>query len=279
MQIIEVDDMNRMSFDEMLPDWMFDTDTDEDRLILGAIDDDGRALGVIACTSDNRVFIISWIYVLSAVRRRRIGSALMHFMMQRMMYVQGMTHVRADYEDAEDADGISAFFRSFSFRISEYQAAVYDVSYSMLKIPAMPEKSVPAEGIMTLGSVPEFMLGRLSVAFSSDNDGIALELPVRRDDFDKDLSVVKVINDEICGAIFVSIRKYGPELSYAFVKPKKPVIFLELLYEFTDLFKDRYGTDEKVRIAAVSESADELITKLVPGAEKMKMCMAIRTLD
>ena len=145
MYFIPVDKDNAADFATCMPESFLNR---EDILCLGAVDDDSRAAGGIACMADGSDFVILWIYLIQEARRKGIASWLLRFLLQQMMFTPEMRRVTVSFEKDEISNELTEILNKFDFSISEEEIGVYDVSYRMFSMPAQAEKVLDAPGIM-----------------------------------------------------------------------------------------------------------------------------------
>lgn len=267
MYFIPVDKDNAADFATCIPERFLNK---EGILCLGAVDDDSRAAGGIACMADGRDFVLLWIYVIQEARRKGIASGLLRFLLQQMMFTPEMRRVTVSFEKDEISNELTEILNKFDFSISEEEIGVYDVSYRMVSMPAQAEKVLDAPGIMDIGNVPKYFLNQIDRLIEERSIAVAVDIPIDWKSYDQELSMVKITDNEVAGFMLVSNENDEIEISYALVFPGRSITFLELLLQFVERFKEKYGDEKTVRIVAITDTVDGIIRKLVPGVTRMK---------
>ncbi len=128
MKTVYIDEERRADFGCVLPKEMtFGSQC----ILLGAVDEEGRAAGALAVSEDPEQYSIEWIYVDPKARRQGVGAHLMAEL-DKMINTVGIKPLRCTFA-ADEEGALFAFFHSFdrpgfSFEIT--------FSHNRYKVPA-----------------------------------------------------------------------------------------------------------------------------------------------
>ena len=137
-----IDDLNRKTFDGVIPETMSLSDT---RVAVACVDDEDYILGAVSYQVVGFEYVIDWLYVEPRVRRQGVGTYLIDQVLRAVVQSGEILPVTAQFEFREDDDALHTFFLSFQIMETTYSHERYYVSPEDIKASDALHRSVKAE--------------------------------------------------------------------------------------------------------------------------------------
>lgn len=125
-------------------------------------------------------------------------------------------------------------------------------------------KNVPTSGVIPLRDVED----RLIRSFGNDSatkDNTFVQLPIVKDDYDTDISMAVIRNNEIFDLVLVARDEEGLILQYVYAKESGRSI-IAALSAAVGVAREKLGEQAVVRIPTVKEAGSRLVEKIIPKA-------------
>ena len=279
VQITTITDVNKVLFENLIPETIFDQLGDPGYFGIGAIgeDDKGKfSAGVLIFSieegsngEENLIAAsINWIYVAEEFRRKTAGDTLMKEFF-RIMEDSGIEHILCDIPMPEEYDLLCAFLEEWGFTFT--LANLYEMTIELGEIISNPliGDHKPSENTMPLKVVSENYFKQLATQLKQKPD-VIYNLSSDLNDYDMDLSCVFMSDKNIEGIMLVKSLPSGELevlLMRAFSNIGKAMSNM-MLYAAHSAAK-KYSLDTRVRLVCRIDATASVLEKLFPDMQPL----------
>lgn len=238
MRVIVIDDDKREDFSGVLPaDAVFGRQC----ILLGAVDNNGRAQGALAVSEDPEQYTIEWLFVDPKARRQKAGTTLIEGL-DRMADTVGIKPVRAVFEP-DDEGTLFAFFDSFdrpglsfdtSFSHNRYRILAKDFFDTPRLKKNYQSKVKPKEFFSLSEAQQRSMLGEVSDQYAVSD----------RKEWERTCEkqlCLAVLSGDDPQAFLIAQRQGGNVIELSFLYSNNPKALYVLLQETAILLKENYN--------------------------------------
>lgn len=249
--------------------------------LLGAVCD-GAACGALAAQVENGDVYLRSLYVHPDYRGQGAGTALLFALLQAVTGAEELGSIIAVFSDWGD-DGQSArlLLERNGFALEAAESAEYTMTLAQLE--SAPWSGEAEEGDAPFGDLPTAYFNELS-AYLQANTDCPLDLPLRRELYDAELSFAAVSDLKITSAVFLERQLGGGlRLSWVFSRLEAAPLAAKTLYRLLQRAylraKELLSPETHLDICAVNSFSARLVERLCPQAEKRPLTRAVRAVS
>lgn len=278
MHIIHIDRRNIDAFRSYLPEKLAHSVVSEEIRILGAVDEHSQKMaGVLIYYTAEDQAELNWLFVEPEGRHQKYASRLMDTAINEMIQTDGLVRCVVEFVP-EKTEGLEGFLDDHDFDLEDAELPSYEICINDLQLPDGMGKLHYGDDILNIKTLPADMKSSFARTIQDTYTLAAVMLPLEWKMFDQDLSIVAINNNEVHGAFLIDRTGDKLELAYGFASPDRPASFMELLGALISRLEEKYGRDRKVLVSAVTDEADELVKRLAPRVQKLKIRRAVLSL-
>jgi hypothetical protein len=279
MYTVLLDSDKKDVFTPLVDPGLIDGLTEPNVVALGVVGDDNAAAGTLLAWMREDWIDIGWIYVSPQSRGREMGKLLLCKLMMSARRIPGLSGIFAEYPDEPGNDDLDHLFRLRGFRVTYDEKSIYTLPLESLGENQFWEREQDAGNVLPLKEADGQMLKAFEVQLMEGNQPVAVELPIRREDYHPDLSVAYASEGRIRGVVLVQEIEGTLNLNYAHVLPESRTALGPMLRMAGQAALKEYGPSTPIHIAVVTKAGEEIVERLFPELEKVPVCRATYRFD
>jgi ribosomal protein S18 acetylase RimI-like enzyme len=237
---------------------------DSDVVALGAVEEDGTAVGVMICRMRDDWVDIVWLYADPRFPSRGIGQLLVDQLVSSAIEEPGIVGIFADYENIPENFLLTRLFAQNTFRIEDIRKAIFEISLADVAQNAFWSKDMDDACVLSLESADDAQWKSFQVELRNNEQPVAASLPIDRQAYHPRLSSVYTSEGKIRGVLLVSCEAKALELSYAHVLPGNGKALGLMLHKVGRLAMSEYPPSTLIHFTPVDEAGEKIAEKLFP---------------
>ena len=162
-------------------------------------------------------------------------------------------------------------FAAEGFEIVDSKSNVLSFALESLKTDKLPEMKDPKEFI-SLGKADDRTLRMLANHMAHDARNVPVEIPVRWEQYDKDLSIIRMEEENPIGVALVRIKDGTAYISLVY--EKEPRDFLRMISVLIRRGTEKLDKSTQVIVPIVDERIFEVMKAIAPDAERASQTKA-----
>ncbi len=231
--------------------------------------DDVIVIGVVLFRKRPGLIEIVWVSVTDTF----IGSFATSDMINSIVVKSGLesqvvglyAEVPTDEEDLLEALEIAGF------EIEQTPSGVYELDMSMVRRDILKGAAKHMSECISIKKADRHMKAELEERLKADSRNLPVDIPIKYGEYDEDLSFIYLGKN---AAGLVLAKKYDSHVLLEVVISQSPANFVVLIASFIEAFDRVCDKNMKISIPVVSQEADGLVKKIVPGAKQGEICQA-----
>ena len=257
-------------FEPCLPKTILNRIKNGECRLLG-VTEQNLAVGAVVYSTYHGNYCLDWIYVVKSYRRKRYATALLSAAIEEMMAEGDKDALMIRYDVAEPPEGLEELLKSFVFEFHDTTIPVYTFNLSMAKGLEAASLKVETEEIVPISKLLLEWKNEFEKRLYRMEDAEIVQLPIDWNGYSKKLSVARVCQKRIEGVLLVKEKKDAIEISLAYACRDKAMTFMLMVLEVFRRVRDTFGEETTIYLAAVTDFSKELVEKLFPEAEQLKI--------
>lgn len=271
--LVEKEDLEKIL--HMIPDELAEEQNSAENIILAAKGPEDIIMGIVIFREYSRKMEVVWCYVEPEFRRMGICSGILQRMIDTVKKSQYFTGVYAQYMKM-GSESINNVFKSNNFAVEEQEWPVYTFKLNEavgLQLFTVNKKMFQ-NNVCPLEKCDDVMKKHFSNKLLLGDEINPIELPIKWDKYDQELSKVYLENGEISAIVLIERKKEYLEVAFAYVDENLYVFPYMIGTVFVDA-RDKYlDTPQNILVTSLDDTVDKLLLHLIPSARKTMMYYA-----
>ena len=252
-------------FRGLIPDNILIALRDRSYDIFGLATDDNYIVGTLVLTYISEDASIEWIHILPKYRRQGLATKLLDYVTEFLMQHTEAAWLDATFDFRPYDNDLYYFVKANGFELRDLSLGCYQFSVGDLLETKDHYDKVKSSHIYSLKDI--------SIA-SKNKIQQFLNFPALLDDYDGQLSLVKLTDNKVEGIILVKKLQNCYELDWIQADASSPAIALGLIAEFIRMAQ-KMPADTQILTSPVDPRTLDILFKIVPKAKELKAIRAI----
>ncbi len=239
--------------------------------------EDREFIGVTVTADHSGWLEIVWVSVNKAKYNVVLASNLIKYLIREARISKEYKGAFCEIHKAEETAVHLDILTLAGLSVTETKNNIYEIE--LKDIPeAMTKAPIPkGSACIPINEATEDLLGEIDMLMANDERPIPTPYEIDYEICDKELSLVCVENDAPTGFMYLVPEKdyLVLELAYSASKTALPVMISEVLKKALA----KYGPSQKVLIPIVGKSTKDIVTRLIPNAERGDIVQAVVRFD
>ena len=222
-------------------------------------------IGALAAQEAGYSFVIRSLYVEPNFRRNGGAGLLLGDLLCDALRTEDVVEVEMiAAKDSEIQMEVVKYLENHGFETTEADERYYRTTVKEIIETGVLAKA-PKKGAIPLNQVEDGLLKRFGNEAATKENAFVV-LPILKEDYDSEMSMAVIGNDEIIDLLLIVHDEEGLILQYAYAKEAGRGIIAAFAASLRNA-REKYGEDTTVRIPTVNEAAAKLVEKIAPTAE------------
>ena len=234
-------------------------------LIYGAYDEDLMiAMGALVIQVAGTVVMIRSLFVDPSVRKRGIAYMLVNELIYDVLGADDLEGIEllAMTESPEQME-VAEYLHNMGFVCEDAEESCYSTILSRILENGRLAKA-PEKGAIPLKEVSEKALRSLGNKLDGDEDTF-IPIPINREDYDQDVSMVVMKDDEVTDIVFIQKSRRGLIVSYVLSRGNG-ISVMTAIAAAMRAAAQKYRPDMPVKIPVVTPEGKKLVEQIVSDA-------------
>ncbi len=264
MEFITVNSELQQAFSHLLSEEIAQDLADEpDVMALGAVEGK-RPCGVLVFAMEETQLRLLWLCTAEEMRGRGVARALVRQLVRCARLDPQASRLLADVPDSSPLDPVFLLLLSEGWMPSAFQLNAYTCTLAQLAEQEFWRKNMGESGVTPISQIPNVMLKEYSALLDSLGEGVPVQLPLRAEDYEPDISLGYVSEGKLQACVLLTYRGGQLVLSYAQAQSSAGTGIAKLFYAAGKRALAKYPPETRLSFAALTPVACRLAEKLLP---------------
>lgn len=260
MKFVIVEEKNNKAFENLIEPSLRDRALEESVVCIGAVDDEKNleAVGILIGQVINNKMHLIWLYVDENSRSKGIGGSLVMRMIN--LCRKQVYEIIAEYEPSNWS--LDNIFYDLGFKQEHFKQECYLCTIGELKQREFFKKPLSKNEVTPLKDVSTGMLNTFSQRLEKSQGIVAIDLPIDKGEYEKDISMFCTSGLNITDCVFIKYINNQLEMVYAY-SGSHGTSFAKVLLACGIEAMKKYPDETIILLPTINHKAAAIIEKML----------------